>query len=102
MVTFVFPLPLLPLLPFPLNSSPPFPLLFPFVGMAERPIPVEMRLKPDPPGLYSRSESVARIVYGELGLSTLTAVVGVGASILRDVLNLSQTGSGSGSGYSHR
>jgi len=42
MVEFVFPLPLLPL---------PFPLLFPFVGIAERPIPVETRLKPDPPGL---------------------------------------------------
>ena len=36
-VEFVFPL--------------PFPLLSPFVGIAERPIPVETRLKPDPPGL---------------------------------------------------
>ena len=37
--------------------APPFPLnplsflLFPFVGMAERPIPDETRLKPEPPGL---------------------------------------------------
>jgi len=42
-VEFVF-----PLLPFP------FPLLFPFVGIAERPIPVETLLKPDPPGLLRR------------------------------------------------
>lgn len=42
MVRFVFPLPLLPLT---------FPLLLPLVGMADRPIPVETRLKPDPPGL---------------------------------------------------
>ena len=39
----MFPLPLLPL---------PFPLLFPSVGIAERPIPVDTRLKPDPPGLF--------------------------------------------------
>jgi hypothetical protein len=47
------------------------------------------------------AESVS-IVFSELGLPTLTAVVDVGASIRRDVLCLSQTGSGSGSGYSRR
>lgn len=52
----MFPLPLL-LLPLPLNPLPPFPLplLFTFVGIAESPIPVDTRLKPDPPGLSQRS-----------------------------------------------
>lgn len=69
--------------------------------MAERPIPVETRLKPDPPSLYLRNVSVASNRFGELGLLVLTAVVGVGASIRRDVSNLSQTDSGSDYGYGH-
>ena len=76
-------------LPFPFNPLPPFP--FPFVGMAERPIPVDTRLKPNPPGLFA--EGVSSTSW-KLRVLILTAVVGVEASIQQDVLNLSQIGSG--------
>jgi len=39
--------------------------VFPFVGMAERPIPVDTRLNPDPPGLFAK-RLVVIIVIGEL------------------------------------
>lgn len=45
---------------FPLNRPPPLPLLFPFIDMAESPIPVETRLKPDPPVLCVRERLVNR------------------------------------------
>ena len=66
--------------------APPFPLnplsflLFPLVGMAERPIPDETRLKPEPPGLGAerlgnQPRWKVRI------LEVLTVVVDVEASI---------------------
>ena len=71
-----------------------FPLPFPFVGMAERPIPVETRLKPNPPGLLAGVSRLRIFRSGARGGRLLTAVVGVEALIPRDVWNLSQTGSG--------
>jgi hypothetical protein len=57
--------------------------------MVERPIPVETRLKPDPPGLCGGCALAS--LDPETGWGVLTAAVGVGASILLDVWNLSRT-----------
>jgi len=69
--------------------------------MAERPIPVETRLKPNPPGLIADFSRLWILEAGRDGGGggLLTAVVGVEALIPQDVWNLSQTGSGNDSGY---